>query len=60
MLQDRTDSQSKSTITVVQEVRPPSIPDDAQVMTVLITHPPGSPGYPPHRVPGGPAIRLHD
>jgi quercetin dioxygenase-like cupin family protein len=51
-----TDSESKSTITVVQEVRPPSIPDDARVMTVLITHPPGSPGSPPHRVPGGPAF----
>jgi quercetin dioxygenase-like cupin family protein len=51
-----TDSESKSTITVVQEVRPPSIPEDARVMTVLITHPPGSPGSPPHRVPGGPAF----
>ena len=37
MLQDTTDSESKSTITVVQEVRPPLIPDDAHVMTVLTT-----------------------
>jgi hypothetical protein len=46
MLQDTTDSESKSTITVVQEVRSPLIPDDAHVMTVLIHHPPGAPGYP--------------
>lgn len=56
MLQDTTDSESKSTITVVQEVRSPLIPDDAHVMTVLINHPPGAPGYPPHRLPGGPAF----
>jgi quercetin dioxygenase-like cupin family protein len=56
MLQDTADSESKSTITVVQEVRPPLIPDDAHVMTVLINHPPGAPGYPPHRHPGGPAF----
>jgi hypothetical protein len=56
MLQDTTDSESKSTIKVVQEVRSPLIPDDAHVMTVLINHPPGAPGYPPHRLPGGPAF----
>jgi quercetin dioxygenase-like cupin family protein len=56
MLQDWADSESKSTISVVQEVRPPSIPHDARVMTVLVSHPPGSPGSPPHRVPGGPAF----
>jgi quercetin dioxygenase-like cupin family protein len=56
MSQDMPESQSKSTITVVQEVRPPLIPADAHVMTVVIYHPPGSPGYPPHRVPGGPAF----
>ena len=56
MLQDRTDSESKSTITVVQDVHSPSIPDDANVMTVLINHPPGAPGYPPHRLPGGPGF----
>jgi len=49
MLQDTTDSESKSTITVVQEVQPPLIPDDARVMTVLINHPPGAPGC---RLPG--------
>lgn len=47
---------AKSTITVVQEIRPPLIPNDAHVMTVVITHPPGDPGYPPHRLPGGPSF----
>jgi len=47
MLPDTTDSESKSTIKVVEEVRSPLIPDDAHVLTVLINHPPGSPGYPP-------------
>jgi quercetin dioxygenase-like cupin family protein len=56
MLQDLTDSESKSTMTVVQEVRSTLIPEDAQVMTVLINHPPGAPGYPPHRLPGGPGF----
>jgi hypothetical protein len=39
-----TESESKSTITVLQEVRSPVIPDDAYLMTVLINHPPGAPG----------------
>ncbi len=56
MLHDATDSESKSTITVLQEVRSALIPDDAYVMTVLINHPPGARGYPPHRLPGGPAF----
>jgi quercetin dioxygenase-like cupin family protein len=50
------DSEPKSSIEVLQEVRSPSIPADAQVMTVLINHPPGAPGYPPHRLPGGPGF----
>jgi quercetin dioxygenase-like cupin family protein len=41
---------------VMQEVRSPLIPDGAHVMTVLINHPPGAPGYPPHRLPGGPGF----
>jgi quercetin dioxygenase-like cupin family protein len=56
MFQDTTDSEPKSTISVVQEVRSPLIPDNANVMTVLINHPPGAPGYPPHRLPGGPGF----
>jgi quercetin dioxygenase-like cupin family protein len=55
-LPDPTDSESKSTIAVLQEVRSPLIPDDADVMTVLISHPPGAPGYPPHRISSGPAF----
>jgi quercetin dioxygenase-like cupin family protein len=56
MSQDTSGSESKSTIKVVQEVRSPLIPDDAHVLTVLINHPPGAPGYPPHRLPGGPGF----
>lgn len=56
MSQNSTDSESESTMTVLQEVRLPLIPEDAHVMTVVINHPPGSPGYPPHRVPGGPGF----
>src|SRR3954447_22127653 len=56
MLKDTTDSESKSTITVLQEVRSPLIPDGAHVMTVLVNHPPGAAGYPPHRLPGGPGF----
>ena len=55
-MRDTTDSESQSTIEVVQEVRSALIPDDAHVMTVLINHPPGAPGYPPHRLPGGPGF----
>ncbi|OBH48304.1 cupin [Mycobacterium mantenii] len=51
-----TNSESKSTMKVLQEVRSPLIPDDALVSTVLINHPPGAPGYPPHRLPGGPGF----
>lgn len=53
---DTTGSESKSTMTVLQEVPSPLIPEDAHVMTVLINHPPGAPGYPPHRLPGGPGF----
>jgi quercetin dioxygenase-like cupin family protein len=41
---------------VVQEVPSPSLPGEAHVLTVLISHPPGAPGYPPHRLPGGPGF----
>ena len=56
MLLDTTDSESKSTLKVLQEVRSPSIRDDAHVMSVLINHPPGAPRIPPRRLPGGPRI----
>ncbi|TFV60355.1 cupin domain-containing protein [Mycobacterium sp. PS03-16] len=45
-----------SALTVIQSVTPPFIPTDAEVMTAVITWPPGSPGAPPHRHPGGPAF----
>ncbi|OBK13628.1 cupin domain-containing protein [Mycobacterium asiaticum] len=56
MLLNTTDSESNSTMTVLQEVRSPLIPEDAHVLTVLIKHAPGAPGYPPHRLPGGPGF----
>jgi quercetin dioxygenase-like cupin family protein len=56
MSQDTTESESKSTIKVLQEVGSAVIPDDAHVLTVLVNHPPGAPGYPPHRLPGGPGF----
>lgn len=56
MLQDWADSESGSTITVIQEVRSPHIPAQVAVMTVLVNHPPGARGAPPHRLPGGPAF----
>src|SRR3979411_1473832 len=50
------DSEAQSTLEVLQEVQLPPILVDAQVMTILINHPPGAPGYPPHRLPGGPGF----
>lgn len=50
------DAQWENALAVVQEVRPPFVPADAHVMTVVITYPPGSAGAPPHRHPGGPAF----
>jgi quercetin dioxygenase-like cupin family protein len=46
----------ENALTVVQEVRPPFIPEGADVMTVVIEYPPGSAGAPPHRHPSGPAF----
>jgi quercetin dioxygenase-like cupin family protein len=56
MSQDATGPDADSMMKVVQEVRSPLLPDDAHVLTVLINHPPGAPGYPPHRLPGGPGF----
>ena len=47
---------TKSPLTVIQSVTPPFIPQNADVMTVIIEWPAGSPGAPPHRHPGGPAF----
>ncbi len=46
----------QTALTVLQEVEPPVIPDGAHAMTVVIEYPPGDPGAPPHRHPGGPAF----
>lgn len=42
--------------TVVQQVKPPTISESAEAMTIVIEYPPGSRGAPPHRHPGGPAF----
>ena len=52
----RHDEEAAGSLTVIQTVTPPFIPQDAEVMTVVIEWPAGSPGAPPHRHPGGPAF----
>lgn len=42
----------QTAFTTLQEARPPSFRDGAEVMTVLVEFPPGDPGTPPHRHPG--------
>lgn len=42
----------KTAVTVLQAAHPPSIPDGAEVMTILVQFPPEDPGTPPHRHPG--------
>lgn len=39
-------------LTVLQEAKPPFIPEAAHAMTIVIEYPPGDPGTPPHRHPG--------
>ncbi|MCZ7456650.1 cupin domain-containing protein [Streptomyces sp. WMMC940] len=39
----------KTAVTVVQEAKPPSVPEGAHVMTLQVEFPPGDPGTPPHR-----------
>jgi quercetin dioxygenase-like cupin family protein len=39
-------------VTVLEEATPPSYPDGAHAMTVLIEFPPGDPGTPRHRHTG--------
>ena len=46
----------ETAVTVVQEVEPPFIPEGAHAMTIVVEYPPGDPGAPPHRHPGGPAF----
>lgn len=42
----------QTALTVLQEATPPSIPDGAHAMTVVVQFPPGDPGTPPHRHAG--------
>lgn len=42
----------KTAVTVIQDVKPPHIPDGAAGMTILVEWPPGDPGTPPHRHTG--------
>ena len=51
-----TSDKLQNALTVIQSVTPPFLPADAVVMTMVIQWPPGDPGYPPHRHPGGPAF----
>jgi quercetin dioxygenase-like cupin family protein len=46
----------ETALTVLQEVQPPFIAEDAHAMTVVIDYPPGSAGAPPHKHTGGPAF----
>lgn len=50
------DASWQNALTVVQEAKPPFIPQGAHAMTVVVEYPPGSAGAPPHRHPGGPAF----
>jgi quercetin dioxygenase-like cupin family protein len=50
------DPQWENSLTVVQEVRPPFIPEGAHAMSIVVEFGPGSGGAPPHRHPHGPAF----
>jgi quercetin dioxygenase-like cupin family protein len=50
------DAEWENALTVVQEVQPPTIPEGAHAMTVVVEFGPGSAGAPPHRHPYGPAF----
>ena len=54
--QQESEARLQNVLTVIQSVTPPFLPADAEVMTVVIEWPPGDPGAPPHRHPGGPAF----
>ena len=47
---------ARNVLTELQSVNPPFLAADGQVMTVRIDYPPGDPGLPPHRHPGGPCF----
>ena len=54
--QQEMDARLQNALTVIQSVTPPSLPADAEVMTIVIEWPPGDPGALPHRHPGGPSF----
>src|SRR5215467_9686617 len=47
---------ARNVLTELQSVTPPFLAADGQVMTVRVDYPPGDPGIPPHRHPGGPCF----
>lgn len=52
-LNDRRRSDAwKTAVTTLLEATPPSIPDGAHAMTIVVEFPPGDPGSPPHRHSG--------
>jgi quercetin dioxygenase-like cupin family protein len=46
----------QNAVTVLQSVTPTFLPVDGDVMTLVVEWPPGEPGLPPHRHPGGPCF----
>ncbi|MBT2392190.1 cupin domain-containing protein [Streptomyces sp. ISL-1] len=42
----------KTAVTLIQEAKPPHVPEGAEVMTLFVEFPPGDPGTPPHRHSG--------
>lgn len=55
-ISDELQKELDEALTVIQSVKPPIVPADAEVMTMVVEWPPGHPGLPPHRHPGGPAF----
>lgn len=37
---------------MLQQAKPPFIPEEAEIATILVEFPPGDPGTPPYRHPG--------
>jgi quercetin dioxygenase-like cupin family protein len=54
--QEEIEARLQSALTVIQSVTPPFLPANAEAMTVVVEWPPGDPGAPPHRHPGGPSF----
>jgi quercetin dioxygenase-like cupin family protein len=46
----------QNAVTELQRVTPTFMPADGEVMTIMVTWPPGASGLPPHRHPGGPCF----